>query len=191
MTVVKNKSGDKNLAKSVVGTDDPNNQARGGGDNAAGDGLDPQWTNKLQNKQFRQNMRELGIHYHKDKVIQIFNVESVTGTPGIYRLYYSSMVCAGIEIIAFYSGERALLFPLQTCVCAAPDGTTRTKFDDEVISAFIQVPKKQLAAAKKILANIKLATPTAPFDENQLCINANNIGNLRFPDPSLSLSCCS
>lgn len=158
----------KSLVKIIVGTDDPHNPARGGGGDP--EAPDPERTNELQNKQFRQNMREIGICYTATEVIQIFNVEPITGTPGIFRIYVASLFCAGITLIAFYQGERVLLFPLQTCECPL-----RPKFDDEVLSAFIEVPEKQLAAAVRVLANLKLATPEAPFDENQLCINANNI----------------
>ena len=159
----------KSIVKIVVGTDDPNNQIRGGGGPPTN--LDPQRTNELQNRQFRKNLRELGISYQEDGVIQIFNVETVTGTPGIYRLYISALVCAKIDIISFYSGERALLFPLQTCKCHSK----KTKYDDEVISAFIQVSSRQLSAAKNIFARFNLGNEKTPLDENQLCINANNI----------------
>lgn len=173
-SVVTCESSKKVLVKIVVGTDDPNNSKRGG----AGDPLNPdlQRTNKLQNKQFRINMRQLGIKYTENEVIQIFNVESVTGTPGIFRIYYSALTCANIPILAFYIGERALLFPLENCTCVQSDGQILTKFNDEVLSAFIQVSREQLKAAIKVLRRLKFPTSaTSTFDETQLCININNI----------------
>jgi hypothetical protein len=173
-----------NLVKMVVGTDDPDNQIRGGGTSttkSAAPGqiiLDPRRTNSKQNKQFRQNLRQIGIPFIVNDVIQIFNVESVTGTPGVYRIYDSVLECADIKVVAYYTGERALIFPLQKCACFETDGNVKVKFDDEVISAFIQVEEGKLDQAVKLLQNIKLATPDAPFDENQLCINANNVVDL-------------
>jgi hypothetical protein len=152
--------GKKKLVKIVVGTDDPNNSKRGG----AGDPTnpDPSRTNELQNKQFRRNMKTLGIKWTKDTVIQIFSVQNMTGTPGVYRIFYSALVCADINILAFYLGEPALKFPLVTCTCENGD----TNFESEVISVFIQVAKCQLKKAKRVLLSI---------DETKLCVNTHNV----------------
>ncbi|AYV80448.1 MAG: putative ORFan [Harvfovirus sp.] len=160
-------SKNKNLVKVVVGTDNPNNSAAGG----AGDPADPDplRTNSLQNEQFRKNMKQYGIKYSKEKVLQILNVEASTGTPGIYRIFISALVCCGIDIDAFYLGEDALDIPLVRCKCA--DRTFEYKAN--VVSAFIQVPRKQISQAVAILKNINTAVP---FDESQLCINADNVG---------------
>ena len=153
-----------NLVKIVVGTDDPNNPARGGGGDSVNP--DPLRTNELQNKQFRANMRYLGIEFTEEPIIQIFNVEDITGTPGIYRVYYSSLVCAEVNIIAFYGGEAALSDPLVTCGC--DDNTTQYKC--EVISCFIEVDN--IDKALEVLRALNLSIP---FDETQVCINAVNV----------------
>lgn len=156
----------KNLVKIIVGTDNPNDPRTGG----AGDPTnpDPLRTNKLQNKQFQKNLKKYEIDYTKDEVIQILNVEKITGTPGIYRIFLASLVCEGISIDAFYIGEYALTIPLVTCGCS--DNTTQ--FKSEIVSAIIQVPQRKLEKAINILTGIDL---TAPFDEDQLCINAINV----------------
>jgi hypothetical protein len=155
------------LARFVVGTDAPNDPSRGG---AGGDPAhpDPQRTNVLQNQQFQRNLRELGIPYTVNTVIQLFNVESATGTPGMYRIFYSALVCAGVSVRAFYSGEYALAPDPATCVCS--DGVTQ--FQSEVVSAFILVPRAQLECALAVVRGVNL---TPPFDESQLCINVDNV----------------
>jgi hypothetical protein len=151
----------------VVGTDAPNDPRRGGA--GPPDAPDPQRTNALQNAQFRKNMRRLGISYSVRRVIQIFNVENATGTPGIYRIFYSALVCARISVRAFYNGEYAL-GPDPTVTCLCTDGVTQ--FESEVVSAFIAVPPSQLDRAVAVLSALVITTP---FNESQLCINVNNV----------------
>ena len=165
-TLVVKISKNRSLIKIVVGTDDPNNSARGGG----GDPLnpDPQRTNELQNEQFRINMRCVGIRWKESGIIQIFNVEAVTGTPGIFRIYVAALTCAKIPIVSFQIGERVLLYPLQTCTCE--EGKV-TKFADEVLSAMIEVSKRDLFHAVQVLSTLKFPSGVELFDESQLCIN--------------------
>lgn len=170
LTIIKtSKRQAKPLIIMVVGTDDPNDIALGG----AGDPTnpDPLRSNNLQNQQFVRNLKTLNVRFKSHPVIQIFNVEAATGTPGIYRLYVSSLVCAHIPIISFYTGERRLLRPL--IIATFPDGTQ--VFNQEVISAFIQVPKRKLCKATAVLGNLQLTTP---FIESSICINTNTVQNL-------------
>jgi hypothetical protein len=149
----------------VVGTDDPNTSSRGGAGDPANP--DPQRTNDLQNAQFRTNMRLLKISFRSSTIIQILHVEGNTGTPGIYRVYFSALTCAKIPVNAFFQGEPALVAGLIVCNCA--DSTIG--FESEVVSDFILVPSKYLQRAIQVLNNLT-------FQESQLCINANNVVDL-------------
>lgn len=156
-----------NLVKIIVGTVDPNSQTRGGGGQIEDPLiLDPQRTNELQNKQFRANMRFLNIKFTEEPVIQIFNVETITGISGSTRVFYSSLTCANISIIAYLLGEPRLTETSCTC----DDGTTL--FKTQIISAFVQVSPNNTARAVNILRNLDMSIP---FDEQQLCINADNV----------------
>lgn len=159
-----------NLVKIVVGTVDPHDLNAGGGGTIIDPLIpDPQRTNELQNKQFRDNMRFLGIDFVEEPVIQIFNVEPVTGVPGLFRAFYSILTCAKISIIAFFSGE-----PIRSPTsCTCDDGTTQ--FKCQVISAFIQVSPSNTAKAVKVLRNLDMSQP---FDEQQICINSDNIDSV-------------
>lgn len=149
----------------VVGTDDPENIARGG----AGDPYEPLRSNELQNKQFVRNMKTLGISFTTHPVIQISNIENATGTPGIYRIFWAALTCANIPITLFYSGEPSLTFPLLTCQCG-----TESHHENGVISTFVQVPDRYVKRAVVILKGLNLA----PLDETTLCINRLNVGNV-------------
>lgn len=150
-----------NSVKIIVGTIDPNDPTKGG----AGDSQDPnlQRTNKLQNKQFRENMRYLNIEFGECSVIQIFNLENVAGTPGIIRAFYTALICANIDVINFYFGEPAIVSNDINCECQ--DLTTQYKSGG--ISRFFQVDK--LDKALRVLRNLDLD------NEEQLCINADNV----------------
>lgn len=154
----------KSYVKMIVGTDDPNSISRGG----AGDPANPNplLNNKNQNRQFRKNLRCLNIKWTKQEAIQIFNVQEVTGTPGRYRIFWTSLYCQNIPIDSFYSGEWALSPNLTTCQCT--DG--QSQFKSEVVSCFIEVPPKYLKKALEILSKI-----TFPFDDSTLCINPSNV----------------
>lgn len=156
------------LVKIVVGTDDPNNSARGG----AGDpnNPDPERTNAHQNRQFAKNLQRLHIPYTTQTVIQVLDMAALAGTPGIFRLFLSALVCANIHIRAFYFGEPALVFPLVPCTCA--DGSSNLA--SEVLSSFIEVSPSRVGKALQILSAFNLST----FTEASLCINADNIGAL-------------
>src|SRR5438105_9881147 len=71
MSVMRIKDKKQNLVKMIVGTDAPHNPSRGG----AGNPLNPDLarTNELQNQQFQENLKALGIKFEEDIVIQIFN----------------------------------------------------------------------------------------------------------------------
>jgi len=157
------------LVDIIVGTDDPNNPARGG----AGDPLnpDPQRSNELQNQQFIKNLEELKINYKKNPVIQIFNDEAITGTPGAYRIGLTALNCAHIGVRSSCFGEPALLFPLVTY--EASDGSTG--FKSHADSVFFRVSPKKTDKAVFVLKSLDLSFP---FNEEQLCINRDNIENL-------------
>jgi hypothetical protein len=159
------------LTKIVVGTDDPNNITLGGAGNPLSP--DPLRSNERQNQQFRQNLQDLRIPYTEQQVIQIFNAAQTTGVPGIFRVFVSALECADIQLIAFYSGEETLVYPL---VPLTGPGVPLGLYLNQGISTFIEVPPTQLADAIKTLSSLPLvATTGAPFDEDLLCINANNV----------------
>lgn len=150
---------DKNVTI-VVGTDDPHSLQRGG----AGDPLNPDVnrTNERQNQQFQCNMYSLGIRWCEQNVIQILNVQTVTGTPGIYRIYVAALICAGIKVRQLYLGEPALTLPLVSC-------TGSSQFVSGINTAFIIVDPGDLQHAICVLSRLNL---TFPFDESQLCIRS-------------------
>ena len=176
-----------NLVKIIVGTIDPNDQTRGGagekypnrvfhlGDENPQD-PDLQRTNKLQNKQFRENMRYLNIEFSECPVIQVFNLENVAGTPGIIRAFYTALVCANIDVINFYFGEPAIVSKDINCGCQ--DGTQQYKSGG--ISRFFQVDK--LDKALRVLRNLDLTLDV----EEQLCINADNVDYVCKRCPSIN-----
>lgn len=157
---------DLNIVKIIVGTDNPNEISSGGG----GDPLNPNplRTNELQNIQFQKNLQQLNIDYTIEEVIQIFNIENVPGTPGIFRMILAALDCASIRANAFYQGEWAIEIPIVNCGC---DDSTM-QFKSYVISAFVEVPAIQLDKALNVIGSIDR---TEPFNESQLCINADNV----------------
>lgn len=146
--------GEVDFVKIVVGTVDPNNPNRGGGGDMG------QFTNEDQNKLFMEYLRILDIKYNISNVIQIFNVESIPGTPGIYRIYLSALNQQGIKILSMFTGEWAL-----------KEGETRVT-RCEVVSAFIEVQERDLVKSVKILQSLDM---TLPFNESQLDLNIYTI----------------
>lgn len=163
---VKVETGSSNLVKIVVGTDDPNDSVRGG----AGDPFEPdfQRTNRLQNQQFRENMRKLNIEFTEQQVIQIFNIAEVTGTAGALRIPLTILQCADIDINASYLGEPALISPVTECECDCDSKI----FKSNAVNTFIEVDTDDLEEAIDILRNVDIS---GAFDETQLCFNRNNI----------------
>lgn len=134
-----------NSVKIVVGTDDPNDQRRGGGP----------VSNKEQNRQFRKILKKFDIDYTEQLVIQIFNLASDTGIPGSYRIPYVALICAGINVTTVYVGEPVLKPNLRP---------------SNVQTFFIEVPEQQIKRAIKVLSRINLDNP-----DSQLCINRKNV----------------
>jgi len=145
----------KLLVKIVVGTDDPTNPADGGGSATR--------TNKFQNDQMKAHLDLYGIKYTSQKVIQIFNIEAASGTPGAYRVVLGALVCQKIEIISSYFGEPALINPTVTCTI----GTT-TLVDTYVQNTFFEVRSDQVAQAKSIIDKFNTGATEV---EAELCIN--------------------
>jgi hypothetical protein len=131
--IQKIESGD-NFVTITVGPADPNAPSN------------PTYEEQLQ--QFRENLDSLKIKYHEGQVLQIFNIEAVTGTPGTIRIPIVALICAGIPIRNSYIGE-----PVPT----------------NVISLFIEVPKRYIVGALGIIRNINVKNP-----EKDLCINVKN-----------------
>lgn len=121
-----------NLVRIVVGTNDPSTPE-----------------NQQQNEQFQDNLEHLGINFEKHSIIQIFNVAVVLGTPGTYRIPYTKLVCAGINILATYTGEP----------------TT-----NEILSHFFEVNENQIGKAVQLISSIDTTNPDA-----ELCINRSNV----------------
>ncbi|XWV26742.1 hypothetical protein QJ857_gp0312 [Tupanvirus soda lake] len=126
--------GDQNYVVLVAGEVDP----RG----------DKYLSNKQQIDQFRENLELLDIDYRESRVIQIFNIQDATGTPGMIRIPLVALACKNIPINNFYVGEPK---------------------PGDVVSIFIEVPNKRIIEALCIIKNINTENP-----ENNLCINLNN-----------------
>ena len=139
------------LVKIVVGTDDPNTTDRGGGPA----------TNQQQNARFRDILTSFKISFKVSTVVQLFNLEALTGTAGAYRVFLVALLCAGIAVRASYQGEPARLLappPLPACQTG-------------VVTAIFEVPKQQAAKALEVLRALDLR-----FPEAQLCLNTRNVG---------------
>ena len=96
--------------------------------------------------QFRQNLHSLSIKYHESQILQIFNIEVVNGTPGAFRIPIIALTCAGVPIRNSYIGEP---------------------IPNDIMSIFIEVPRRYIIKALEIIRNINVANP-------DLCINTNN-----------------
>jgi len=142
---INNLQDDLLLVVMVVGTDDPTTTTRGG----AGT---PPHTNEEQNERFREILKCNKVIFRENSVIQITNLEIVTGTPGVYRIAYVALFCGDIKILRSYDGEPVT---------------------GEIISTFFQVPEDQVLEAVNILENFDLSNPKVI--EKQLCINRFNV----------------
>ena len=149
----------------------PSNPQRGG----AGDPMSPNLnrTNSLQNKRFIKMLKKMKIKFSKQNVLQILNVSVTGGIPGLFRIPYVLLYCNNVNINSSYIGEPALKFPLIKCHC----DDTSSQLKSDVISIFFEVPEKDITKAINVLTTIRL---DRPFDEQQLCINRNNISKKIF-----------
>lgn len=98
--------------------------------------------NNIQHAQFEKNMQSMGIKYKIQSCIQI-RYPGNTKVAGIFRIYYTALVCAGVPILASYIDT----------------------------SYIMQIPETYIAMAMYVLNTLVVETP---FNEAQLCINANN-----------------
>ena len=162
ITKIKNKS--CNLVKIIVGIDDPTNIARGG----AGSPPNPNFDNAAQNARFVEILKRFNIKFSQQRVIQINNIQTVVGTPGAFRILYTRLNCAKINIISNYVGEPTLVFPLVQCSCN--DGSSF--FRSNISTFFFEVPDKDVDRGVNVLKTTNLSQP---FNEAQLCINRDNI----------------
>lgn len=131
---------DKNFVKIIVGQIDPNNESAS----------DP--STKIQEEQFKKNLKKYNIKYKTKKVIEAYNTNFSAGTPGIVRMEITALVCKKIPIYSYYVGESILI-----------NG-------NPVSTSFIDVPKKKLDKSIRILNNLILSA-----NEKELCINRFNI----------------
>ena len=141
------------MVKIVVGTDDPNDPRRGG--DTSTDCTAIRGDNKTQNRIFRQTLKQMGIKFTTQTVVQVFNGEATSGTPGAFRILYTALLCGGIDVLAAYTGEPALTPDLR---------------DRGVLTTFFEVPKEQICRTVNLLRNFDTSDP----DDN-LCINVNNV----------------
>ena len=103
-----------------------------------------------QQRAFVNALRQAGIKFQVDQVIELTNIEVTNATPGQFRKAYTALVCARIPVLASYSGESIAA--------------------NAVESEFFQVPAKQIKQALAILCHFDLANP-----EQDLCINLGNV----------------
>lgn len=59
---------------------------------------------RREERQFEKNMEKLKINYKKKKVLQVVHPYTI-GTPGIWRLDVSALICKNISFINNYIGE--------------------------------------------------------------------------------------
>lgn len=130
----------KLLVKAVPGPVDPSDLNSGG------------TTTEAQIEQFRANLECLGICYEEDEIIQLFNSTTAACVPGTTRIITTALFCAGICLLAKYSGEPA---------------------KNEIISNFFEVPCKDLGKAISVITSID-----PRFAENSLCINRFNVNSV-------------
>ena len=116
------------FVKMVVGTSDPSDE-----------------TNKVQNNLFRKILQSNCIKFTETPVIQIFNIETGSETPGALLIPYTTLLHNCIKILSVFDGEPA---------------------EGHILSVFFEVPVKQTRKATHILRNI--------FPE-KLCINRKKI----------------
>ena len=136
--------------KMIVGTDDPATVARGGGPA----------TNEQQNHRFRQILRQLGIKYQESPIIQLFNLEAVTGVAGSLRVFLTALTCAHVPVLSSYQGEPAkLLKPPPAPACQTL-----------VISTFFEVAPALVDKALRTLRRLDLSNPEA-----KLCLTSENV----------------
>ena len=102
----------------------------------------------VQNQRVRDILRVLDVKYTEKNIIQIASTANASGIPGIYRLAYTRLVCAGIHILASYLGE--------------PVSDIETG-----LSEIFEIPQNQFQKAIQILQQ--------PFEEPDLCISLTNI----------------
>ncbi len=146
------KCGNKcSMVKIVVGTDDPNDPRRGGDTSTkklVGD-------NRTQNRIFNETLKQMKIKFTTQTVVQVFNGEATSGTPGVFRILYTALLCGGINVLATYTGEPALEPNL---------------VDSGVLTTFFEVPKEQICRTVDLLRHFDTSDP-----DGNLCINVNNV----------------
>lgn len=134
----------------LIGPDDPATIVRGGA--GPPDNPDPMGTMELQRRQFVANLDALGIEAIHYPVIQVINIEEVTGVPGVLGQMYTSLVKAGVEIWAVYAAEPAIKAPLEQCDC---DG--ELVYKNGVVSLVFEVNPKQIRLAQQTLNSLVIS----------------------------------
>lgn len=133
----------------LIGPDDPATIVRGGA--GPPDNPNPLETMELQRRQFLKNLDVLDIKATHYPVIQVINIERVTGIPGVLGQMYTSLIQAGIEIWAVYPAEPAIQAPLEQCDCAGEQ-----VYRNGVVSMVFEVNPKQISLAQKTLNSLVL-----------------------------------
>jgi len=150
--VPRGKSGNL-MCSIVVGYDNARN-VEGGGSGTPEGTFAPEQSNEMQNAQFEQNLKTLGIRYGKHAVIQIFNwyspdstIRNQMATPMLILLE------AGFNLLSFKIDEASYRLPLSVSQCG-PSGNLG------VLSMFLEVPVSELQEAIDVLAAYRVAGTT-------------------------------
>lgn len=121
------------LVKIVVGPADPRTEAT-----------------RDQNRRFRQVLRQYDVAFTVATVMQIVDIQAVSGTPGSLRIVLAALACSDIPLLSVFQGEP---------------GPGRI-----VASTLIGVPEDDLTRALALLRNFDRARA-----DEVLCINRDNI----------------